>query len=190
MVGVHRFKALRMNLSSGRADEFAQLLAQHEARLFGYIHALVMNTADAEEVYQDTVLALWRKFDQFRPETNFVAWARAVAHFEVRHYFRAAGRRRRHFDPVLLDEIAETQSLIDQSDAPSVESDFDALRKCKELLPESDQRLIEMCYLASVGVSKTAQRLGRSPQSVCNSLSRIRRALFDCIRKATEARDQ
>jgi RNA polymerase sigma-70 factor (ECF subfamily) len=173
-----------------RADEFAQLLAQHEARLFGYIHALVMNAADAEEVYQDTVLALWRKFDQFQPETNFAAWARAAAHFEVQHYFRGASRRRSRFDPVLVDEIAATQMQLDQSETPDAETYFDALRKCKELLPDADQRLIEMCYLASLGVSKTARRLGRSPQSVCNSLSRIRRALFDCIRRATEDAEQ
>ncbi len=178
------------NLGGGRADEFAQLLTLHEARLFGYIYALVLNTSDAEDIYQDTVLALWRKFEEYRPETNFAAWARTAARFEVQHYFRGKSRRRRYFDESLLDELAEVQSTIDTAGDSMQESYAEALQRCKNLLPENDRRLIELCYAASASITQTADRLGRSPQSVCNSLSRIRRALFDCIRRAMEANDQ
>jgi RNA polymerase sigma-70 factor (ECF subfamily) len=64
------------------------------------------------------------------------------------------------------------------------------LRQCKEQLQTNDQRLIEMCYAASATVAQTAARLGRSPQSVCNSLGRVRRLLYDCIRRAMEAQDK
>ena len=91
------------DLGSNRADEFAQLLSAHEARLFGYIYALTLNTADAEDIYQDTAMALWRKFDEYRPGTNFAAWARAAAGFEVQHFFRSMSRHRVHFDQRLLE---------------------------------------------------------------------------------------
>lgn len=178
------------NLGGGRADEFAQLLAAHEPQLFGYVYALVLNTADAEDIYQDTVLALWRKFGEYQSDTNFAAWARAAARFEVQHFFRGKSRRRLYFDESLMEELAETQSSLDQAQDSASESYTDALRHCKELLPEGDRRLIELCYSASATITQTAGRLGRSPQSVCNSLSRIRRVLFDCVRQATEARDR
>ena len=178
------------NLGDNRADEFAQLLAMHESRLFGYIYALVMNMADAEDIYQDTMLALWRKFETYRPGTNFVAWARAAARFEVQHFFRGKSRRKLYFDDSLLRELAETQSLLDSAAAGESDSYTDALRRCKDLLPEKDRRLIELCYSTSYNITQSADRLGRSPQSVCNSLSRIRRVLFDCIRQAVKEDDQ
>ena len=51
-----------------------------------------------------------------------------------------------------------------------------------ERLRERDRELLEACY-ADEGVNATAGRMGRSPQSVHNSLRRIRRALFDCVRR-------
>ena len=129
-----------------RADEFAQLLSAYEPRLFGYIYALTLNTADAEDIYQDTAMALWRKFDEYRPGTNFAAWARAAARFEIQHHFRRLSRRRVHFDQRLLEELAETQSSLDVPPASTVDSYTEALRHCKDLLPEGDRELIDLCY--------------------------------------------
>lgn len=179
-----------LNLGGRRADEFAQLLTLNEPRLFGYIYALVLNTADAEDIYQYTALALWRKFDSYRPGTNFAAWARAAARFEVQHYFRGKSRRRLHFDESLLNELTEAHSAADPAFESERGSYADALRRCKDVLPENDRRLIELCYTATTNIKQIAGGLGRSPQSVCNSLSRIRRALFDCIRRSLEAKDR
>jgi len=172
------------------AGDFAQLLAIHEARLFAYIYALTLNLADAEDIYQDTVLILWRKYKEYRTNTNFAAWARAVAHRELQHYFRRKGRQRVHFDEKLLEELSETQTYLDDAQEASPDIYLQALLQCKEKLPESDRRLIELCYASGLNITQAAQQLGRSPQSVCNSLSRIRRALFDCIQGFFKTEEQ
>jgi RNA polymerase sigma-70 factor, ECF subfamily len=178
-------------LGGGRADEFAQTLTMHEARLFGYIYALTLNAADAEDIYQDTALALWRKFNEYQPGSSFISWALAAARFEVQHFFRSKSRRRAHFDERLLDELAETQTCLDSAGAESsLEAYTHALLRCKNMLPENDRQLIELCYGGSCSITQAAKQLGRSPQSVCNSLGRIRRVLFDCIRRASKAEDQ
>lgn len=172
--------------NSSGADEFAQLVAIHEARLFAYIYALTLNMADAEDIYQDTLLVLWRKYKDYQPNTNFAAWARAAARRELQHYFRRKGRQRVHFDEKLLEELSETQSCLDEARDASSDMYLQALLQCKEKLSEGDRRLIELCYASGLNITQAAQQLGRSPQSVCNSLSRIRRALFDCIQKFLE----
>jgi RNA polymerase sigma-70 factor (ECF subfamily) len=64
-----------------------------------------------------------------------------------------------------------------------IESRREALAKCTAKLRASDRKLLEECYDESTGVLVVAAREGRSPQSVYNSLRRIRRALFECIRR-------
>lgn len=171
-------------------DEFAQLLAAHQNRLFGYIYAMIPNMQDAEDVYQNTVMALWRKFAEYRPGTNFAAWTRAVARFEIQHHFRSKSRCRVHFDEEMLAELTETQALLQSADtSSSLDSYTPALLGCMDKLSEDDRQLVTLCYAAQSSLTQTAKRLGRSPQSVCNSLGRIRRALFDCIRQATRGED-
>ncbi|MCD4728795.1 MAG: hypothetical protein K8R46_14115 [Pirellulales bacterium] len=60
----------------------------------------------------------------------------------------------------------------------------DGLADCMERLPESDRQLVKVCHGSHEGFRQVAERLGRSPQSVYDSLSRIRRVLFECIDRA------
>ena len=48
-----------------RKAEFARYLADHQARLYGYIHSLVPDLNHADDLYQQTALVLWNKFDEF-----------------------------------------------------------------------------------------------------------------------------
>jgi RNA polymerase sigma-70 factor (ECF subfamily) len=77
--------------------------------------------------------------------------------------------------------LIETQEELKQKE---IEDRREALSKCSAKLRESDRKLLEDCYSDSSGVAQVAQRCGRSPQSVHNSLRRIRRALYECIRRA------
>src|SRR5581483_6701705 len=44
------------------AAEFAGHLRQHQARLYGYIHSLVGDLNDADDLFQQTTLVLWKNF--------------------------------------------------------------------------------------------------------------------------------
>lgn len=174
-----------------KSDAFAQLLGTHQTQLFGYIYAMIPNMPDAEDVYQNTVVALWRKFHDYRPGTNFGAWTRAVARFEIQHYFRTKSRCRVHFDDEMLAELTETQAQLERADhGSSLASYTSALRRCMDRLSEGDRHLINLCYAAHGTLAKTAEHLGRTPQSVCNSLGRIRRTLFQCIRQVGQSEDR
>ena len=48
-----------------RYDEFAHLLQRSAGQIVAYLHALLLNWSDAEDVFQETCLLLWEKFDEF-----------------------------------------------------------------------------------------------------------------------------
>jgi RNA polymerase sigma-70 factor, ECF subfamily len=173
--------------SGDKRDEFADLVAAHQGRLFAYIYALVHTMSDTEDIYQETLLTLWRKFAEYVPDTNFGAWARTTARFKVDHFYRRKRRNRLYFDDLLLAELAETEAEFDvQDDLQSAELYHRALLDCMQRLAASDQRLLGLCYCGSAGIKNVAQQEGRSPQSVCNSLKRIRGVLFDCIQQSVD----
>jgi RNA polymerase sigma-70 factor (ECF subfamily) len=124
-------------------DEFAQLLRDAHRELFGFIFAMLQNRADAEDVYQQTALVLWRKFSTFEPGTNFVAWAVRVAQFEIKDYVKARRRRKLFFNDQILDAIA-TQYQAESNKLR--ERRLDALANCVDKLSERDRRMLERCY--------------------------------------------
>ncbi len=162
-------------------DEFARLLRQSRGRLFAYVHALVGNLADADDVFQQTALVLFRKFDAYDPSRDFLRWACGVARLEAAEFLRARGRDRLRFsDPValaLLEAFADVPAA-DETDRQA------ALPGCVDKLAEADRRLLAECYAPGADVAEVAARSGRPPRSVYNSLRRIRRALFECVERA------
>ncbi len=91
-------------IEAERKHQFAELLREHHRDLFNFIFSLVHHHADAEDVFQQTTLVLWRKFDDFVIGTNFPAWATRVAHLTARDFVRS----RRRYVPSFSDELLES----------------------------------------------------------------------------------
>ena len=166
-----------------RSEEFAQLLSRCERELFSYILALVWNVQDAEDLYQQTAMTLWTKFQDFEQRTDFSHWAFATARLLTSNFQRTQRRYSKFLTPDLAATLADKQASL-----PASESDFlaDALIECMGRLSEPDRRLLQLCYSEEQTIKQVAERIGRPVQSTYNSLSRIRRSLFDCIRRVTD----
>jgi RNA polymerase sigma-70 factor (ECF subfamily) len=166
-----------------RKAAFAEYLRQDHTRLYGYIHSLVRDLNDADDLYQQTALILWKKFDEFDRARSFFAWSCGVARFEVANFLRARSREHLYFSDDLNLLLAEAQAEITDEE---FECRRDALVRCIEKLRERDRELLRECYGDQFDVHGAADRRGRSPQSVYNSLRRIRRSLFECIARTLE----
>jgi RNA polymerase sigma-70 factor (ECF subfamily) len=163
-----------------RKAEFARLLVENQARLYGYIHSLVPDLTHADDLYQQTALVLWGKFDRYDRARSFFAWACGVARFEAANYVRALARQRRFFGDDLGLLLVEAHAEIADDELAARRA---ALSQCVEKLPPADRALLTECYLDPAGVPAAAARRNRSPHSVYNSLRRIRQALYECIRR-------
>lgn len=163
--------------------EFAERLRQSQTKLYGYIHSLVRDLNDADDLYQQTTLILWKKFNQFDRQGSFFSWACGIARLEVANFLRSRGRQRLYFSDDLSLLLIEAQAEVANEE---LESRRDALARCVEKLRQRDRELLTECYGNQAGVHEAAERRGRSPQSIYNTLRRIRRALFECITRTLD----
>jgi RNA polymerase sigma-70 factor (ECF subfamily) len=151
----------------------------HERRIRGYILALVANTADADDLMQETSAILWRKFDTYQPGTSFLNWALAIARFEVLKHREGRGgaSRTSGLDAAAFDALADTAAVaVERADERC-----EALAKCLTKLPDADRRLIQSRYDHEQPVPRIAQELGRTISAVYKALTRVHRQLLDCI---------
>lgn len=97
----------------GRLD-YASLLRQHQTQLFGYIYSLVRDLDDADDLFQQTSLVLWDKFNQYDCSRSFINWACGVARYEVLNFLRSRSRKRLYFSDELNLALVEAHESLEQ----------------------------------------------------------------------------
>lgn len=162
-----------------RYDEFAGLIRLHMRQVLAYINSLVLNWNDADDLFQETCVILWQKFDEFRPGTNFLAWALRVADHKVMK-FHTEQSRYAAFTAGLRDAI---QSDFADRSSGDPEAHLAALSGCMDKLSQNDQRIARLCYIEGISIRQLADAMGRPLKSVQNSLYRIRAWLLECVRR-------
>ena len=160
-------------------ETFLQFFTQNHKRIRAYIFALLHNREGAEDVFQSTTLALWRKFEQFNPEGDFLAWACSFAYLEVRNHFRTASRDRLRFNDELLKTLADERLQREQR----TRRRSAALEQCIKKLPKRDRELVEEAYNGRQTIKELAAQRERAVQTLYNRLNFIRQTLFGCVEK-------
>jgi RNA polymerase sigma-70 factor (ECF subfamily) len=162
-------------------DEFLRFVTRYQGQLYAYLYALLHNMPDSEDVLQNTIVVLWKKFDQFEPDSNFLHWAMRTAHYEALRFQRTMRRDRRFFSEALVTRLTEGPFGEVREDLSLCRTQ--ALSGCMQKLTDRDRSLLQVCYHTGATISAIALERGRSVQSVCNSLRRIRQSLFECIER-------
>ena len=164
-----------------RHEQFADLFILCQDRVYAYVVSLLARRADAEEVFQQTSMILWRKWDEFVPGADqagdFVRWACGIAHFEVMNHLRKAERRVVALDRDVMDLVAAEQlQLHDELSERRA-----ALEHCLGQLPPRQRELLESAYAGVEPIKDIARRLGQTANAAYVALRRIRHAVADCI---------
>ena len=63
----------------GQLDAFATLFSQYQNRVYDLACAILRDEKGAEDVVQDTFLAVFQKIDRFQGESAFETWLTAIA---------------------------------------------------------------------------------------------------------------
>jgi RNA polymerase sigma-70 factor, ECF subfamily len=164
---------------SGPADRFSDLFKRYGRTIYAHIRTLVPNGSDADEVFQETSVTLWQKFDQYRPDTDFRAWACRIAYYKAMKLRDRQFRSPRLFSPEFLELVSE--EMIVMSDMLDVRTE--ALLSCRKKLSRRDQDMLERFHRENATAKDVARWVGRNVHYVYRSIRRIYDTLFDCIRQ-------
>lgn len=167
-----------MPTSDSQADFIRQLTAA-QPRLFRYIVTLLGDVHDAGNVLQETNVFLWSRAEQFRPGSNFFAWAREVAYLKAISFVRD-----RHRERLIVDHALVEHAFQDAEPADDDERRI-ALRHCLTQLDERQMKLLKLRYYEGAPLQEIADRQGRTVGAVKMALKRVRQALLGCIKRRT-----
>lgn len=86
---------------------FDELLERYQNEIFRYSMQLTRNSADADDLYQETMLKAYRAFHRLGPDSNYRAWLYRICTNTFLSQKRK-DKRERPLDPVLDDHLAVT----------------------------------------------------------------------------------
>lgn len=173
---------LKIGLTEDFRTEFVKLLTGSQRALHLYIITFLPRVEDAEDILQSVNTVLWEKAAEFEPETNFLAWARRIAYYEILTFRRKAASKRLMFDTELVSLLSEEMPEHDTIDLRRR-----ALGGCIRKLRCPDREVLTLRYEDAQSVPSIAEELGRPVKSIYRSLERIRMALLDCIDRTLAA---
>jgi RNA polymerase sigma-70 factor (ECF subfamily) len=87
------------------------------------------------------------------------------------------------FSDALLEQLAVSQ----RDRSGHLRQRRTALEKCLDKLSEKDRRMVDLCYFGEGNIKQAAAQLERPVGSVYDSLSRVRRALRECVQQTLAA---
>lgn len=166
-----------MSATSTLSEEFVREMTSMQPRLYGFIFKRLMNAESAQDVLQETNLVLCRKHEDFKPGTNFSAWAFQVAHFQILAFCQRRNRERLVFD----DDVLECMPAQETTEDSHTTQRIQALENCLQKLPANHRKLIAARYSKHGNVKAVAALIGKTPNAISKILQRTRVSLLDCI---------
>lgn len=163
-------------------QRFLSLFLRSEKEVFRYVAALVPNIADAEDIVQQTAIALWEKFDAYDPALPFTPWACRFALNKARQWME----RHRRWQALLAGGLAEEVQLRRDALRPELEGRLRHLENCLATLPDEQRLLVEGYYYHRSGIETLADQSGRTVAATYKALQRIRQSLQLCIEGAAK----
>ena len=169
-------------IAAGDQSAFQRLYAATSAKLFGVIVRIVGRRDVAEEVLQDTYLAIWDHAGDFRTERGSpIAWMAAIGRN------RALNRRRGERETVSLDDPDGAPMLADDAvagadlDWAGAGADARRLHGCLESLEEGPRSCIVMALVEGYTHQELVKRLDCPLGTVKSWIRRGLSRLKDCL---------
>jgi len=169
--------------ASAREAEFdpAKLIETHQAGVWRYLRALGCERELANDITQETFLAILQKpFDDYDRRAT-AAYLRTVA----RNLFISAMRKAGRVVPVEDIEAVDTtwNRWMGVDDGEEL---LDKLRECLQGLTERARWALEMRFKDRLPRVEIAENLGITEHGAKNLMQRAKKQLRSCIEKKTE----
>lgn len=160
-----RLKELMLQSLGGDAAAYRALLSELSSLLRVYYRRrLGANSADAEDLVQETLIAVHTRRASFDMSQPFTSWAYAIARYKLVDF-----HRRRRAGELIPVEDCEELFAPDEVEQTAAAADVNRLLS---KLPAPVGEAIRLTRVEGLSVEETAQRTGKSVAAVKVSIHR------------------
>ncbi|MCG8700060.1 MAG: sigma-70 family RNA polymerase sigma factor [Bacteroidales bacterium] len=162
---------------------FSTLVHEHTNMLLTYIRATINDPATVDDIFQETMLVAWRRFEDYNPTRPLAAWLRGIARKLILSHYSDRKKAPITCHETVLKLLDERLSSIDRQPGDSWKDKVIALDACLETLSPAMRQCIELFYQDEHKTDDIAHTLKSTREAVKKRLQRARTLLADCLRR-------
>lgn len=169
-----------MRVRNGQVEAYEELVHAYQREVWKVSAAMLRDAAATDNLVQQVFVNAYFNLEQFRAGADFGVWLKSIARNLVREEIRRRSRsdaHLRHYHDLLAARID------DDSEETFRDELADALRGCREKLPEQAARLVNLRYEQNTDYEVLAREFGRTLEATRLMLSRIRMELRNCVER-------
>ena len=160
-------------------EEFERHWMKAQASVSAFVHSMVRDYHEAEDIFQEVAIVLAGKFEEYDATRPFTAWAIGFARNRVLSAWKKHSR-----SPILYDsEVIERIAAGCETLAEELDRRTPALRRCMEAIGGRSRRILGMRYEEGLKPRHIAERLKMKASAIRAVLFRIRQALRRCMQE-------
>lgn len=175
---------------TGEAAAFRDIMQRHNQRLYRIARSVLRESAEAEDVVQETYVSAFTHLDSYRGESGLAAWLARITMNEALGRLR---RRRRYAGGLSsIDDVRTKAEIIQFPLAAQVDDPertmaqrqlLDLVEKATDGLPESYRLVFVARVIEGMSIEETAELLGIRPETVKTRLHRARELVREQLNK-------
>jgi RNA polymerase sigma-70 factor (ECF subfamily) len=166
-----------VNQEDPSPENLVLLLTRHQEPLFRYIFSLVPCEADAQDILQETSLALFRKWQHYDPARPFLPWAYRFAYLQVQKHREKSARSPFLFSQDVMDLLANERAHLENQ----LDERLRLLDGCLQKLSAQEKALVTSRYAQRDSAEAMMQRFAMSRRTLFRNLELLRQQLHDCV---------
>lgn len=173
--------------ANGENEAFDELLSRYQERLFRYIHYIVRDADQAEDIFQETFIKaiLTIREGRYSESGKFSAWLCRIARNLIIDSYRQERQETRiscdRSELSLLNSLQLAENTIEQELV--TKQTLDDVCRLMNALPDEQQQVLHMRFYQNLSFKEIATQTG---VSINTSLGRMRYALLNMRRLAKQ----
>jgi RNA polymerase sigma-70 factor (ECF subfamily) len=160
---------------------FTELYERYFRRIFGFVYTRVGNRADAEEIAQETFVAVFRSLESYRGQSTLLSWIYGIAKNTVNNAMRRARTQSQRLEDMGPEELGPSRSLesCNPEERLSLHRCADAIGEQLASVAEWQSEIFVMRHVHDLSIREISERTERSSDAIRSSLYRVKRLLVE-----------
>jgi RNA polymerase sigma factor (sigma-70 family) len=179
--GTASVEGIITRVSQGETGLYAEIVRRYRPEVRRVAMLMLADGLVTENVVQQTFIRAYERLDDFRRGQEFGIWLKAIARNLVRDELKKSSRERGRM-ALYRDYVLARLSAEDHGERTEVML-AEALAHCRNKLPTTAARAIELRYDQELPFEEVASALGRTAEATRQIVTRARIALKQCIQK-------
>ncbi|MFM9945940.1 MAG: RNA polymerase sigma factor [Bacteroidia bacterium] len=177
-------KALIKACANGDSKAHRVIYDQYGQQLMGLCMRYTGNREDAEEIFHDSLIKVFKNIANFKNESSLKTWISRIGINTALDFLRKRKKT------LFLSHISDyNHEIVDSDIPPEVSFEAETAMKMLKTMPVNQQVIINLFIIEEMSHKEIAAQLGISEEASRVQLSRAKRVLSNIINtKATENR--